>query len=230
MKISLLNLLQSVDTPTVCNAIEVAQGKRGFNDFTRGTMLASDTKGVIVGYAVTAQIAAIEPPTEAVSLIRERRMSYYKAMSENVKPSIAVVEDLDYPNCIGAFWGEVNTTIHKGFGMSGALTNGVMRDLGDMAEGFPVVAGSIGPSHGFVHVRSVNQPINIFGMNIKSGDLVHADRHGAVVVPTDVIDDLETSILKMQQTERLVLDPARKKGFDFDAFETAWNDFEKART
>ena len=230
MKISLLNLLQSVDTPTVCNAIEVAQGKRGFNDFTRGTMLASDTKGVIVGYAVTAQIAAIEPPTEAVSVIRERRMSYYKAMSENVKPSIAVVEDLDYPNCIGAFWGEVNTTIHKGFGMSGALTNGVMRDLGDMVEGFPVVAGSIGPSHGFVHVRSVNQPINIFGMNIKSGDLVHADRHGAVVVPTDVIDDLETSILKMQQTERLVLDPARKKGFDFDAFETAWNDFEKART
>ena len=230
MKISLLNLLQSVDTPTVCNAIEVAQGKRGFNDFTRGTMLASDTKGVIVGYAVTAQIAAIEPPTEAVSVIRERRMSYYKAMSENVKPSIAEVEDLDYPNCIGAFWGEVNTTIHKGFGMSGALTNGVMRDLGDMAEGFPVVAGSIGPSHGFVHVRSVNQPINIFGMNIKSGDLVHADRHGAVVVPTDVIDDLETSILKMQQTERLVLDPARKKGFDFNAFETAWNDFEKART
>ena len=230
MKISLLNLLQSVDTPTVCNAIEVAQGKRGFNDFTRGTMLASDTKGVIVGYAVTAQIAAIEPPTEAISVIRERRMSYYKAMSENVRPSIAVVEDLDYPNCIGAFWGEVNTTIHKGFGMSGALTNGVMRDLGDMAEGFPVVAGSIGPSHGFVHVRSVNQPINIFGMNIKSGDLVHADRHGAIVVPTDVIDDLETSILKMQQTERLVLDPARKKGFDFDAFETAWNDFEKART
>ncbi|MDC1445336.1 RraA family protein [Amylibacter sp.] len=230
MKISLLNLLQSVDTPTVCNAIEVAQGKRGFNDFTRGTMLASDEKGVIVGYAITAQIAAIEPPTEAVSVIRERRMSYYRAMSESVKPSIAVVEDLDYPNCIGAFWGEVNTTIHKGFGMSGALTNGVMRDLGDMAEDFPVVAGSIGPSHGFVHVRSVNQPINVFGMNIKSGDLVHADRHGAVVVPIDVIDGLEASILKMQETEKLVLDPARKKGFDFNAFEAAWNDFEKART
>ena len=230
MKISLLNLLQSVDTPTVCNAIEVAQGKRGFNDFTRGTMLASDEKGVIVGYAITAQIAAIEPPTEAVSVIRERRMNYYRAMSESVKPSIAVVEDLDYPNCIGAFWGEVNTTIHKGFGMSGALTNGVMRDLGDMAEDFPVVAGSIGPSHGFVHVRSVNQPINVFGLNIKSGDLVHADRHGAVVVPIDVIDGLEASILKMQETEKLVLDPARKTGFDFNAFEAAWNDFEKART
>ena len=230
MKISLLNLLRSVDTPTVCNAIEVAQGKRGFNDFTRGTMLASDKKGVIVGFEVTAKIAAIEHPSESVSVIRERRMSYYRAMSESSKPSISVVEDLDYPNCIGAFWGEVNTTIHKGFGISGALTNGVMRDLGDMAKGFPVVAGSIGPSHGFVHVRSVNQQVNIFGMNIKSGDFVHADRHCAVVVPTDVINDLEGSIMKMQETERLVLDPARKKGFDFNAFEAAWNDFEKART
>ena len=151
-------------------------------------------------------------------------------MSEGPRPAIAVVEDIDYPHAIGAYWGEVNTTIHKAFGLGGALTNGVMRDLGDLPTGFPVVAGSIGPSHGFVHVRSVNQPINVFGLNIKSGDLVHADRHGAVVVPIDVIDGLEASILKMQETEKLVLDPARKKGFDFNAFEAAWNDFEKART
>ena len=52
----LLSLLRSVDTPTVCNAIEVAQGKRGFNGFTRGTMLASDPAGVMVGYARTARI------------------------------------------------------------------------------------------------------------------------------------------------------------------------------
>ena len=42
MNDTLLTLLKKVDTPTVCNAIEVAQGKRGFNAFTRGTMLASD--------------------------------------------------------------------------------------------------------------------------------------------------------------------------------------------
>lgn len=229
MKTQLLTLLRSVDTPTVCNAIEVAQGKRGFSAFTRGTMLASDPKGVMVGYAVTAQIAALAPPTEDATTIRTRRMAYYKAMAEAPKPSLAVIEDLDYPHCIGAYWGEVNTTIHKGFGMSGALTNGVMRDLGDLAPNFPVVAGSIGPSHGFVHVRSVNQPIRIMGMDVRPGDLIHADRHGAVVIPPDVIAHLQAAILKMQETEKLVLEPARGNGFDFAAFEAAWAAFEKAR-
>jgi regulator of RNase E activity RraA len=227
---TLLDLLRSVDTPTVCNAIEVAQGKRGFNAFTRGTMQINDPQGVMVGYAVTAQIAAVEPPTEDPATIRARRMAYYKAMAEGPKPSVAVVEDLDYPNAIGAYWGEVNTTIHKGFGMSGALTNGVMRDLGDMAPDFPVVAGSIGPSHGFVHVRSINQPVQIMGMDVHPGDLIHADRHGAVVIPPEVVDQLAAAISKMQITERLVLDPARAEGFDFAAFEAAWEAFEKART
>ena len=226
----LLALLRRVDTPTVCNAIEVAQGKRGFDAFTRGTMQASDPKGVIVGYAVTAQIAALTPPAEDPATIRARRMAYYKAMSQGPQPSVAVIEDIDYPHCIGAYWGEVNTTIHKGFGMSGALTNGVMRDLGDMAPAFPVVAGSIGPSHGFVHVKSVNQPVRIMGMEVAPGDLVHADRHGAVVIPPAVIDQLQAAIQKMQDTENLVLAPARAEGFDFAAFEAAWAAFEKART
>lgn len=227
---ALLTLLQSVDTPTVCNAIEVAQGKRGFDAFTRGTMLASDTSRAIVGYAVTAQIAAVAPPTEPSDVIRARRMTYYKAMADGPQPSIAVVEDLDYPDAIGAYWGEVNTTIHKGFGMAGALTNGVMRDLGDMAPDFPVIAGSIGPSHGFVHVRTVGTPVSIFGLRIAHGDLVHADRHGAVVIPPDVLTQLQQAITKMQETERLVLDPARADGFDFAAFEAAWAAFERART
>ena len=131
----LLTLLQSVDTPTVCNAIEVAQGKRGFSEFTRGTMICSAPKGgAMVGFAKTAKIAALSPPTEDQEIIKERRMNYYRYMSEVIGPAVAVIEDVDYPNCIGAYWGEVNTKVHKGFGLSGALTNGVMRDLGDLAE------------------------------------------------------------------------------------------------
>lgn len=228
---NLLDLLRSVDTPTVCNAIEVAQGKRGFNAFTRGTMLCSDPAGaVIVGYAVTAKIAAVSPPTEPQDMIRARRMAYYKAMAEAPKPSVAVVEDEDFPDCIGAYWGEVNTTIHKGFGMSGTLTNGVMRDLGDMAPDYPVVAGSIGPSHGFVHVTALDTPVTVFGLTVRPGDIVHADRHGAVVVPPDIVGHLARAIAKMQQTEQLVLGPAREPGFNFAKFEAAWSDFEKART
>ena len=230
MRPELLELLRSVDTPTVCNAIETAQGKRGFSAFTRGTMQASAPDGVMVGYAVTAQIAALAPPSEDPETIRARRMAYYRAMAEGPKPSVAVVEDLDYPNAIGAYWGEVNTTIHKGFGVSGALTNGVMRDLGDMPSGFPVVAGSIGPSHGFVHVRSINLPVRIMGLDVRPGDLIHADRHGAAVIPPDVVDRLGAAIEKVHETEKLVLGPARAEGFDFEAFEAAWAAFEKART
>jgi regulator of RNase E activity RraA len=231
MNENLLKLLQRVDTPTVCNAIEVAQRKRGFNAFTRGTMLASHTDApAMVGYAHTARIAAVAPPTEAPEVIKARRMAYYRHMSEGPRPAVVVIEDMDFPHCIGAYWGEINTNVHKGFGMSGALTNGVMRDLGDLPDGFPVVAGSIGPSHGFVHVKEVGTTVTVFGMQVADGDLIHADRHGGVVIPSEVLDTLEVAILKLLDTEKLVLDPARKDGFDLDAFETAWAAFENART
>ena len=227
----LLTLLRSVDTPTVCNAIEVAQGKRGFSRFTRGTMICSAPEdGAIVGFAKTAKIAAVEPPTENQDIIKERRMNYYRYMSEVDGPMVTVIEDVDYPDCIGAYWGEINTKVHKGFGLSGALTNGVMRDLGDLAEDFPVVAGSVGPSHGFVHVREIDTPVNIFGMTVTPGDLIHADRHGAVVIPNEVIPILKDSIHKLFASERLILDPAEKTEFSFDDFKKAWEDFEKSRT
>ena len=106
----LLKLLRSVDTPTVCNAIEVAQGKRGFSSFTRGTMICSDPEGeAMVGFAKTAKIAALDPPTENQDIIKERRMNYYRYMSEVDGPMVTVIEDVDYPDCIGAYWGEINT-------------------------------------------------------------------------------------------------------------------------
>ena len=227
----LLKLLQSIDTPTVCNAIEVAQGKRGFSHFTRGTMVCSAPQsGPLVGFAKTAKIAALSPPNEDKEIIKNRRMEYYRYMSEVSGPSIAVIEDEDFPDCIGAYWGEINTKIHKRFGLSGVLTNGVVRDLGDLAEDFPVIAGSIGPSHGFVHVREIDTPVSVFGITVSPGDLVHADRHGAVVIPNEVIPILKDAVHKLFASERLILDPAEKTGFSFDDFKSAWEDFEKSRT
>ncbi len=231
MNTELLDLLKSVDTPTVCNAIEVAEGRRGFNRFTRGTMLASNPEaGAMVGYARTARISALAPPTEPADVIKARRMDYYRHMSEGPRPALAVVEDVDYPNAIGAYWGEINTTVHKGLGLSGALPNGVMRALGDLPDGFPGIAGSVGPSHGFVHVKEIDTPVKIFGLDIHPGELVHADRHGALVIPEDTIPALSSAISKLLETEKLVLEPARQPGFDFQRFQEAWAHFEKART
>ncbi|MDX8350328.1 RraA family protein [Cognatiyoonia sp. IB215446] len=226
----LLALLQRVDTPTVCNAIEVAQGKRGFDAFTKGTMQCSAPGEVMVGFARTAKIAGREPPNEAPDVIRARRLDYFRAMAAGPRPAIAVIEDVDFPHCVSAWWGEVHTNVHKGLGLNGALTNGVMRDLGDLAAGFPVVAGSIGPSHAFVHVRELGTPVKVFGMEVQQGDLVHADRHGALVIPPDVIPDLKAAIEKMWAGERIILGPAKEPGFDLEKLLAAWADFERART
>ena len=142
-----------------------------------------------------------------------------------------MVEDMDGDAPLGAWWGEINARIHgKVFGLEGALTNGVMRDLGDMPQDFPVLAGAVGPSHGFVHVREIGTPVQIFGMTVCEGDLVHADRHGAVNIPTDVLEKLDPALDRLLAAEAIVLEPVAAGQVDFEQFEALWARFEKART
>ena len=227
----LLALLRSVDTPTVCNAIEVVQGKRGFNRFTRGTMQHSKPGDpATVGFARTAKISGLAPPNEPADVIRARRMDYFRSMAGGGGPTAAVVEDVDYPNCIAGWWGEVHVAVHKGLGLAGAVTNGVMRDLDVIDEGFPVLAGSIGPSHAFVHVVEIGTPVNVMGMRVAQDELIHADRHGALVIPDEVIPELKTAIETVVSCEAIVLEPARAPGFNIEKLEEAWARFEAART
>ena len=221
--------LKRWNTPTIYNGWEQITscdaGAEGFNlEECRDFM---PQMGPMVGYAVTLKI---EPSVKEHKTVGTAWEDYREYMASLPGPKIAVIEDLDGENAIGAYWGEINTEVHKGFGMAGALTNGVMRDLGDLPADFPVVAGSVGPSHGFVHVRDFDEPVTVFGLTIHPGDLVHADRHGAVVIPAEVIGRLEAAIDKLMATERIVLDAARAPGFDFDRFERAWSEFEAART
>ncbi len=226
----LLAILRKVDTPTVCNAIEVAQGKRGFNCHTLGTMQHTDPNApAMVGIARTARIAGRQPPSEGPEIIRARRMEYFRSMASGARPAVAVVEDTDVPNCTAAWWGEVHVAVHKGLGLAGAVTNGVMRDLGDIDDGFPILAGSIGVSHGFVHVVEIGTPVEIMGMHVEQGDLVHADRHGALVIPWDVVPDLASAIHRSVEREAIVLGPAREPGFDIERLEEAWAQFEASR-
>lgn len=228
---SLLEKLSAVDTPTVCNAIEVAQGKRGFNRFTKGTMFhCKPGMPAMVGRARTARIAGLAPPTEDATKIKARRLEYFRAMARGPGPTVAVVEDLDYPNCIAGWWGEVHVAVHKGLGMKGAVTNGVMRDLDVIDDGFPILAGSIGPSHGFVHVRDLGCQVSVMGMQVEEDDLIHADRHGALVIPDAVIADLEKAIDTVVANEAIILGPARAPGFNIEKLEAAWAEFEARRT
>ncbi|UWQ19116.1 RraA family protein [Jannaschia sp. M317] len=229
---ALIARLQTCDTPTVCNAIEVAQGRRGFSGFTHRTVQwAGDPDARIVGFARTARISGNLPPTAPTEEIRARRMAYFEAMNSGARPGVAVIEDLDGDAALGAWWGEVHAQIHKNvFALGGAVTNGVMRDLGDIPDGFPILAGSVGPSHGFVHVHDIGTPVTVFGMRVAQGDLIHADRHGAVCVPVDVIPLLQDALDRLFAAEAVVLDAVGNGPVDFETFKDLWAKFEKART
>ena len=229
---SLVTRLRRHDTPTVCNAIEVAMGHRGFDGFTRRAMTWTGPPDArIVGVARTARIAGRTPPDAPPEEIRARRMDYFRAMANGPRPAVAVVEDIDGDAAMGAWWGEVHARVHREvFGLAGALTNGLVRDLGDLPAEFPVLAGSVGPSHGFVHVHDIGTDVCIFGMTVRDGDVVHADRHGAVAIPADVLDDLPDALDRLSAAEGILLDALDAGPVDFDAFQTLWTRFETART
>ena len=115
-------------------------------------------------------------------------------------------------------------------GLSGALTNGVVRDLDVIDKEFPVLADSVGVSHAFVHVVERGTPVNIMDIGINQGELVHADRHGAIVIPQDAISDLKRAIETVISNEAIILGPARSSGFNVEKLEEAWAKFEAVRT
>lgn len=232
MNTHLLDVLRKVDTPTVCNAIELAQGKRGFDNFSRRAVSVADP-GLppLVGFARTARIQASRPPEGDMALVRHTRLEYYRYMSQGPRPGVCVVQDMDYPHCAGAFWGEINNNIHRAFGLGGTVTNGLMRDMDHLVPGYQLVAGGIGPSHAFVHVLDFDVPVQILGMAVRPKDLLHADRHGAVVVPEELIPVLADAVDALIKKERIVLDAvAGEKSMSFERFKDVWERFEGART
>jgi len=97
-------------------------------------------------------------------------------------------------------------------------------------KSYELISGSIGPSHSFVRIEEINIDVNIFGLKVSPNDLVHADKHGALIVPNEIIPDLETAIIKLLEIEQIILKPAQKESMSFSEFEKAWEAFENSRT
>ena len=227
---ALIEKIRQYDTPTICNAIEIAQGGRGFNAFTKRTMFSSEPSAPpIVGFARTARLRSNTAPKAPLDEVKALRLQYFAYLADEARASLAVIEDLDGDQARGAWWGEIHTAVHKAIGLSGALTNGLMRDLGSLEPGFPVIAGGIGPSHALIHVEDFGQPVEIFGLRVAPGDLVHADLHGAVVVPPEVYDTLPGAIDKLLELETYILGPARQPDFTVEKLASAWAEYEAHR-
>jgi regulator of RNase E activity RraA len=205
-----LALLAQWDTPTICNGLELIVPERRAVGFTVEQMVAANpAQPPIVGLARVGTMRAKERPRGAVV----DRLDWYDYVADADLPTVVVIQDLDDRPGYGAWWGEVNSTIHKALGALGCVTNGSFRDTAMLAPGFQIVGGRVGPSHAHVHMVDFRRPVNVFGMNTGHDDVIHADSHGAVVIPAEAVRRLPEAIDLCTRREKVILDVCADPGF-----------------
>jgi len=172
-----LEALRAFDTPTICNALEIVAPERRGGGYTLQPFVCPRPElKPMVGWARTATIRAMQPSNRGAEADTQVRLDYYADQASGPQPTITVIEDLDAVPGYGAWWGEVNTSIHQGLGSLGVITNGSIRDLDDAAPGYQMLAGLVGPSHAWVHVEEFGIAVTVHGMTVNPGDLIHADQ------------------------------------------------------
>lgn len=175
-----LRLLERLATPTVYNGWrEITR-----HDIARGCCNAEDVRdyapelGAMAGYAVTCVIQPGEPGHG------DGWSDYRRYVAGVPGPKVVVVQDLDKPAAFGSMWGEVNATLHRALDCRGCIVDGAVRDVDEMrGVGFKALARRL--CVGNAHARPIRWgcPVEVFGITVRPGQLIHADRHGFLAVP-----------------------------------------------
>jgi regulator of RNase E activity RraA len=220
---SVLDALARYDTPTICNAMEIIAPERRLVGYTtRPLVCPFPDLPPIVGYARTVTIRSVLSSGLPAAEQQARRTAYYEYVGTGHGPRISVIQDIDGPDVgTGAFWGEVQSAVHKALGCLGVVTDGSIRDIPQWAPGFQALAGSVGPSHAWVHAENFGVDVRVAGMTVRSGDLIHADRHGAIVIPFDLAAKLPDAAELCGRRETPILEIARSRDFSLEKLKAA---------
>jgi regulator of RNase E activity RraA len=141
----------------------------------------------VVGFATTARIRSADPPMEGRNYYA--RPGWWDHILTMPSPRIVVIEDVDHPSGVGAFVGEVHANILMALGCDAVATNGAVRDLPAVhSSGFQMFAGNVSVSHAYAHVFDFGGTVQIGGLKVRPGDLIHGDRHGIQTVPLEIAD------------------------------------------
>ncbi len=213
---ALFEQLKTYDTPTICNALEIIAPERRLTGFTTEPLVCPfPSLPPVLGYAKTATSRSTHAHELDAKKAREQRIGYYEYIASAPAPGIVVIQDLDgRDRGFGAFWGEVMSAVHKGLGCAGVVTDGSIRDIDQWAPGFQALAGSVMPSHAHVHLADYGKEVRVAGMLVRSGDLIHADRHGAVTIPLALAEKIPAACDLLTRKEAVILDMARAPGFN----------------
>ena len=207
-----IKLIGEMQTCAVSNAIE------GLNVRSRTEgFMTPDIKSMfpgmvaMAGHAVTAVIKASTPPSENLNF---SRVTWVDEILKIPAPRVIVMKDLDHPNVIGSFWGEVQSAIHTALDCVGVVTDGGVRDLDEMQEyGFNAFATTQLVSRANVHLVEANIPVTIGGVTVSPGDILLGDKHGVISIPKEVVEDLPAAIAKVEAGEKEIIDVCKSGDF-----------------
>ncbi len=208
--------LRRYNSPTIANAIEIFDVRPRHKGFLPHQIraLLPDLKP-IVGYAVTSQTRA----DWADPMEPDRTTDYLRYVASQPGPKIAVGQDLDEPAGLGAQFGEVNATIHKTLGCVGHITSGCPRDLDEVhALGFALFGLNPCVSHAYVRLVDFGKTVTIAGVEVASGELIHADKHGVCLIPHEIAPRLAEACAQVEAMEKPLLEICRDPNFSLDEY------------
>ena len=198
------------------NAIErldVRLRNEGFTDIS--VRCLSPELPPMVGYAATGRIRTTAAPTARYWYYE--RMDFWEYLATIPAPRIIVVEDMDGHPGLGALFGEVHAQIGRALGCIGYVTNGAVRDLpGIERTGFHLFAGGVAVSHAYAHVVDFGGPVEVGGLRVNPGDLLHGDLHGVVSVPAAIAAQVPKVAAELLAQERELIQLCQSAHFSME--------------
>jgi len=212
-----LNALRRFDTCTLSNAIErlrVRPRNEGF--MSGGAICRFPHSPPTVGHAVTGRIRTYMPPIAGKCYYEN--IEWWRYLVTIPPPRVVVLQDDDNRPGFGALFGEVHARICLALGCVAYITNGAVRDLeGIEPLGIQLFAGSVSVSHAYAHIVDFGDPIEIGGLQVQPGDILHGDRHGILSVPPELVERLPPVAEQIQSEEKELFALTESPGFSVEA-------------
>lgn len=211
-----LEQLRRIDTCVVASSIETFDVRLQNAGFTSsGLRCIFPDRPPVAGYAATARIRSALPPMEGGSYYW--RTDWWNHILTIPAPRVVVIEDVENPPGLGAFVGEVHASILLALGCAALVTNGAVRDLNNIeATGFQMFAGSVSVSHAYAHVFDFGGEVEIGGLKIKPGALLHGDRHGVLTVPLEIASKIPPVAHEIIQRRHQLVGLCRSPNFSIE--------------
>lgn len=217
-----LEQLRRLSTCVVASAVETFRVRLPNTGFANSSIhcIFKDHLST-VGYAATARIRSVSPPMEGRGYYYERT-DWWNHILSIPAPRVVVIEDVDKPPGLGAFIGEVNANILLALGCAGLVTNGSVRDLEQVRmSGLQMFAGSVSLSHAYAHVFDFGCPVEVGGLKLRPGELIHGDRHGVQTIPLEIAEQVPAAAHDILHKRQRLVGICRANDFSLERLREA---------